>query len=215
MRIFEHIRQNINQEIFTYTQLIDLLKEYSKPRDVVSSLIKQGYIIRVRKGLYLFGTYWRKNPVLPEILANLIYGPSIVSSDYSLSLHHLIPEGVTTITSITTCRSRIYETPAGRFSYEHTSGKRFSYGSILQKTDAGNWFISEPLKALADKVWLDKRFKPTSPSSYAEYLFEDLRIDETVLEGMINIDNLNKLEEAYSARKITWLVRFLSKEFLF
>lgn len=213
MSNFEHIRHNIDQEIFTYTQLLDLLKEYKKPRDVISSLLKKGYIIRIRKGLYVFDAVWRKKKVSPEILANLIYGPSIISTDYALSIYNLIPEGVTTITSITTGRSRVYETPVGRYSYEHIDVKRFSFGAKIQKTDAGNWFIAQPLKALADKVWLDKRFNPTSPSSYSEYLFNDLRIDETILRGLPDaIDNLNELEKAYSARKVTWLIKFLREK---
>ncbi len=213
MSIFEHIRQNIDQEVFTYTQLLEHLKDYKKPRDGISSLLKKGYIIRIRKGLYIFDARWRKKKVNPEILANLIYGPSIISTDYALSLYSLIPEGVTTITSITTGRSRIYETPVGRYTYEHIDVKRFSYGANIKKTDAGTWFISGPLKALADKVWLDKRFNPTSPSSYSEYLFNDLRIDETVLKGLPDsIDKLNELDKVYSSRKITWLIKFLTEK---
>jgi len=214
MSIFEHIRQNIDQEVFTYTQLLDLLKDYKKPRDVISTLLKKGYIIRIRKGLYIFDALWQKKKVNPEILASLIYGPSIISSDYALSIYGLIPEEVTTITSITTGRSRVYETPVGRFTYEHINLKRFSYSATIQKTDAGSWFISKPLKALADKVWLDKRFNPTSPSSYEEYLFDDLRIDETILQGIPgNLDEMLKMNKVYSARKITWLTKFLTEKF--
>jgi hypothetical protein len=41
--------------------------------------------IRVKKGLYLFGSDYRKGPYSPEIMANKIYGPSYVSREYALA----------------------------------------------------------------------------------------------------------------------------------
>ncbi|MCD4770570.1 MAG: hypothetical protein K8R35_10445, partial [Bacteroidales bacterium] len=62
-------------------------------------------------------------------------------------------------------------------------------------------------------VWTDKRFKPTSPASYADYFFEDLRIDEFTLVKYYNKFNINKLVQAYSTRKVTWMVEFLQKKY--
>lgn len=161
----------------------------------------------------MFGKFWRRYQFNKELLANLIYGPSIISLDYVLSISGLIPESVSTLTSITTGRSRIFETPVGRYSYKQLNKERFSYGSELHKTDTGSYFAANPLKALADKIWLDKRFKPISPSSYAEYLFDDLRIDEKILEEYLNAVKLDELEKVYSSRKISWFIAFLKKEF--
>lgn len=208
-----HIRQSIHQDVFDYTQLMDALKAYRKPRDVVSSLIRKGYIIRVRKGLYFFGPLWQKQPVSPEMLANLIYGPSVISLEYALAWYGLIPERVDMFTSITTGRSRFFDTPAGQYSYVHVSEKRFAFGITLQTASSMNWMITEPLKALADKVWTDKRFQPVSHTSYASYLFEDLRIDEAVLEKHFSTGSVKELKQVYSLRKITWLVEFLLKNF--
>ena len=73
--------------------------------------------------------------------------------------------------------------------------------------------MAEPLKALADKVWMDKRLKPTSPSSYGDYLFRDLRIDRESLAGYYNSTKLNEVDMAYQSRKIRWLTSFLNKLF--
>jgi hypothetical protein len=51
---------------------------------------------------------------------------SFDSLDFTLTWYGLIPERVDTVTSITTGRSRIYNTPAGRFSYTCMSEKRFA-----------------------------------------------------------------------------------------
>lgn len=213
MRAIEHIRQLIEKDVFDYTQLMHVLAEYSKPRDAVSSLLRKEQIIRVRKGLYVFGDLWQRQPISREMLANLVYGPSILSIDYALAWHGLIPEYVDVLTSISSGRSRHFNTPLGRFSYTHLSQERFSFGATIQKSNTGNWLITEPIKALADKVWTDKRFQPTSPASYADYLFEDLRIDEDTLAGYFNKFNINNLVQAYSTRKVTWMVEFLQKRY--
>lgn len=213
MRAIEHIRQLIEKDVFDYTQLMHVLAEYSKPRDAVSSLLRKEQIIRVRKGLYVFGDLWQRQPISREMLANLVYGPSILSIDYALAWHGLIPEYVDVLTSISSGRSRHFNTPLGGFSYTHLSQERFSFGATIQKSNTGNWLITEPIKALADKVWTDKRFQPTSPSSYADYLFEDLRIDEDTLAGYFNKFNINNLVQAYSTRKVTWMVEFLQKRY--
>lgn len=213
MRAIEHIRQLIEKDVFDYTQLMHVLAEYSKPRDAVSSLLRKEQIIRVRKGLYVFGDLWQRQPISREMLANLVYGPSILSIDYALAWHGLIPEYVDVLTSISSGRSRHFNTPLGRFSYTHLSQEPFSFGATIQKSNTGNWLITEPIKALADKVWTDKRFQPTSPASYADYLFEDLRIDEDTLAGYFNKFNINNLVQAYSTRKVTWMVEFLQKRY--
>ena len=213
MRAIEHIRQGIEKDVFDYTQLMHVLAEYRKPRDAVSSLLQKKQIIRVRKGLYVFGALWRRQHISHEMLAGLVFGPSVLSLNYALAWYGLIPERVDMLTSVTSGRSRQFKTPLGIFSYTHLSGNRFTYGVALQKSDTGNWLITEPIKALADKVWTDKRFQPTSPASYADYLFEDLRIDEVALAGYLDKFDMDNLVLTYSARKVTWLADFLQKRF--
>ncbi|MCF8241820.1 MAG: hypothetical protein K9J16_10570 [Melioribacteraceae bacterium] len=213
MRAIQKIRESIKEEVFNYTQVIEALKEYRKPRDVINRLLKNRDIIRVKKGLYIFGEVWRKKAYSVELLANLIYGPSIISSDYILSGNGLIPERVKTITSVTTGRSKSFNTPVGKFSYKHLNKERFSFGIEINKTSDGQYITANPLKALTDKIWLDKRFKPTSPKSYEAYLFDDLRIDPYFLINFLDKEFIEQLNEVYSARKITWFVDFIKTKF--
>jgi predicted transcriptional regulator of viral defense system len=213
MRAIQKIRESIKEEVFSYTQVIETLKGYKKPRDVINTLLKNGDIIRVKKGLYVFGEIWRKKPYSRELLANLIYGPSVISTDYVLSGAGLIPEQVKTITSVTTGRSRSFSTPVGKFTYKQLNKERLSFGIEINKTNGEQYFSANPLKALADKIWLDKRFKPTSPKSYEAYLFDDLRIDPDVLKNYFDKNFIEQLNAVYSARKINWFVEFLKREF--
>jgi hypothetical protein len=211
MTPIELLRTSIEKDIFDYTQLMVGLSGYKKPRDVVTKLLMDNKIIRIRKGLYSFGTLWRNVPVPLEMLANLIYGPSAISLDYALNYYGLIPEQVTTFTSVTPGRSCVYNTPVGRFSFTHLPTKFYSFGLTFQNTNSQQWMIMKPLKVLADKAWTDRRFQPRSPNDFTAYFFQDLRLDEALLLSFINENDLTELDQNFTTRKIKWMLDFLSK----
>ena len=213
MKAITKLRERIESDYFDYTQLMEVLSNYKKPRDVVTSLLKKGDIIRIRKGFYIFSEFWRRQSLEPVALSNLIYGPSALSLDFALAWYGLIPERVEMFTSITPGRSRMYKSPIGSFSYAQLSLQRYRTGLTIHQNSTGNILMAEPLKALADKAWMDKRFKPTSSSSYGDYLFNDLRIDREMLGSYYNTEKLIDLDLAYQTRKISWLISFLNMQF--
>lgn len=52
---------------------MDCLSSYKQPRIKLMRLIKNKQLIRIKKGIYLFGKEYRKRPYSLEVLANLIY----------------------------------------------------------------------------------------------------------------------------------------------
>jgi hypothetical protein len=204
------IRQIIRGEVFDYQVLQDALAGYRKPRDRITRLLASGVIVRVKKGIYCFGEVLRRDPLSREYLANLIYGPSYVSLDYALSHHGLIPERVETVTSVTSRPSRDFDTPFGRFSYRMLKGPRYCIGAVLEEGGKTPFLIASPEKALADKVWADKRFNGLRVSDYAPYLLEDLRMDGRALRGL-DPSRLQAIAAAYGSVKINNLVRFLKR----
>jgi predicted transcriptional regulator of viral defense system len=204
------IRQKIGRDTFDYQALRDALSGYSKPRDRITRLLAGGAIVRVKKGLYCFGEPFRRGPVIREHLANLIYGPSYVSLDYALGYHGLIPERVERVTSVTTGRSREFATPFGVFSFRMLSVARYAAGAVIEEAGGTPFLIATPEKALADKVWADKRFSGRRVSDYRAYLSDDLRIDEDALRGL-DRSRLKLAAEAYSSPKIDNLVRCLER----
>ena len=86
----EDIRAKVPSDVLDYQQLVSLLSGYAKPRDKIGALLAQGDLVRVRKGLYVFGERYRHGPLDRILLANLVYGPSYVSLEYALSYHGLI-----------------------------------------------------------------------------------------------------------------------------
>src|SRR4030042_3425690 len=100
------VRNRIPAEIFDYQTLTDVLKGLSSPRDKITDMVRQGIIIRVKKGLYVFGDKYRRHPYSRELLANLVYGPSYVSLDYALAYYGIIPERAEALPSVTVGRCR-------------------------------------------------------------------------------------------------------------
>ena len=60
--VIEQIRKAVNREEFDYQVLTTYLKGYSYPRDKITDLLREGQIIRVKKGLYIFGSDYRRQP---------------------------------------------------------------------------------------------------------------------------------------------------------
>jgi len=117
-----------------YQMVMDALKGYAFPRKKLSDMLSHGDLIRVKKGIYI-----QSGPGIPayshEILANMIYGPSYVSFHYALAYHGLIPERVEEITSATTGKNKLIDTPVGRFSYKHLGFDYFSFGFSRKTVD--------------------------------------------------------------------------------
>lgn len=210
MKAVTQMRQKIGGEVFDYQVLQDALAGYRKPRDRITRLLAGEAIVRVKKGLYCFGEALRRDPLSREYLANLIYGPSYVSLEYALSYHGLIPERVETVTSVTTRHSRDFDTPFGTFSYRMLNGPRYSVGAVLEEAGKTSFLMASPEKALADKVWSDKRFSGLRVSDYDAYLSDDLRVDGHAL-SRFDPARLQAVATAYDSAKINNLVRYLKR----
>lgn len=209
--MIESIRKNIPQEEFDYQALLVALGDYARPRDKISDLISKGIIIRVKKGLYVFGDGARQSPYSTEILANLIYGPSYISSDYALQHYGLIPERVEGVTSVTTGRSRRFLTPIGLFIYRMIPVQAFQIGMDRMEIGDGRAFlIATPEKALADKIYEDRGRGLHTQKELADYLERNLRVDLAALRAM-NPDQLDAIASRYRSQKIRTLGRLVRR----
>jgi hypothetical protein len=209
--MIESIRKSIPQEEFDYQTLLVALGDYARPRDKISDLISKGIIIRVKKGLYLFGDGGRQRPYSTEILANLIYGPSYVSLDYALQHYGLIPERVEGVTSVTTGRSRKFLTPVGLFIYRMIPLRAFQIGmDRIEVSDGRAFLMATPEKALADKIYEDRGAGLHTQKELADYLERNLRVDLAAL-GEMNPDELDDIARGYRSQKIRVLGRLVRR----
>jgi predicted transcriptional regulator of viral defense system len=209
--MIEVLRKRINGEEFDYQTLIDCLEGYSNPRAKITQLLRKGVIIRIKKGLYVFGEAYRRRPYSKELLANLIYGPSYLSLEYALQYYGLIPEKVESVTSVTTGRSRWFQTPAGMFTYRQIPVYALSTGmDRIELKDGTAFLIATPEKALADKIISDRGASAGKQKGLMDYLENDLRVD---MEHLLSLNPvaLDDIAARYFSRKLKNLTGFIRK----
>ncbi|MCH9634592.1 MAG: hypothetical protein S4CHLAM7_13450 [Chlamydiae bacterium] len=195
MDIFQEIRNKIDREELDYLFLLECLKHYKQPRDKITKLLKSQFLIRVKKGFYVFGKPYRKRPYSLEVLSNLIYGPSYVSFETALSFHGLIPESVKSTTAASLSKNKLFETPVGDFVYHKVPQKVFSLGLNLLSIDQNTFYrIAGKEKALSDCIARLKPFDNTKDLN--EYLIESMRIELSQLT-QINQSILAEINNEY------------------
>jgi len=204
--MIEELRRKVSTEEFDYQILLDVLKEYQRPRDKITALLKRRDIIRVKKGIYIFGERYARQPFSKEVLANMIFGPSYVSLDYALHYYGLIPERVETVTSVTPNQNRRFSTPVGLFTYRKIPLSAYPIGIDQIEIEGRRFLMATPEKALCDKLYDARGVGIRSQSEMKEYLFTSLRIEEDML-GRLDSGILSSMAERYRSRKMRLLSR--------
>ena len=201
------IRGKAKTEEIDYLFLMERLSSYKRPRDKLTSLLKQGHLIRVKKGLYVFGKEHRKRPYSLEVLSNLIYGPSYVSFEYALAYYDLLPERVTRVTCASYKRSKHFTTPVGEFIYHYLSPKKFSVGTTWETIDEHTHFlIATREKALADYLARLKSF--STCEDLLAYLVDGMRIADL---SALRLTLLKEIAQTYKNTNVTLLCHALKK----
>lgn len=209
--MYEQLRHAIPFEEFDYQSLLESLRGYAYPRKKITSLLHKEEIIRVKKGLYLFGEGQRRSPYCRELLANLIYGPSCISLEYALHYHGLTPERVETITSVCCGRSRSFTTPVGSFSYRMIPLAAFSIGiDRIELTDGRSFLMAIAEKALADRIMMERGSGITTQKTLLTYLNDNLRIDSEALR-VLDHETLLVIAAAYRSRRLKILAGVVEK----
>ncbi len=198
------LRKKIVREEFDYQTLSAALGSYSCPRDKITSLLKNGIILRIRKGLYVFGDDQRRHPFSLELLANLVYGPSYLSLDYALAYYSFIPERCEVLTSVCLGRSREFHTAIGTFSYHRVATKGFSLGVDRVESGENAFLIATREKAVVDKLVTGRTGTFGNRAELLAYLTEDLRMEHSDLAAL-EISAIKRMAEAYGSRKVRML----------
>lgn len=199
------VRERIQAEVFDYQTLIDALKGLAYPRNRINDLLRQGVVLRVKKGLYVFGDRYRRRPYSRELLSNLVYGPSYVSLDYALAYHGLIPERVEALTSVTPNRSRRFATPVGLFVYRQVPARAYEVGVVrVEEENQQAFLIALPEKALADKIVSVRGGRISSIAEMGRFLEADLRVDAGALRTL-SAERIDDYAARYHSMKLRHL----------
>ena len=202
---FLEILLNWPKPYISGTDLHNILNRSDDSRQaIVKRSVAKGHLIPIRRDLYLIRN--SKGPLLNSFeIASIIYGPSYISFESSLSSHGWIPEAVRTTTSASVKRSKEFETPIGVFSYEHIPIKAFPFGIEQHKQGEITLFIASPVKALADIIYVRKRAWDS-----IDDLSEDLRIDLENFQ-MSDRQTLAELIVNYPSRRVKKTLSIIAK----
>jgi predicted transcriptional regulator of viral defense system len=197
---FELLRKQIKSEVFDYQLLESFYKNLKKPRDKILSLVSEGKIVRIKKGLYIFGEEWQAHPLYLEMIANLLYGPSCVSFEYALFQYGLIAERPSIITSLAIGDSKSFRTPIGTFEYRAIDSKKFKVGIEYRDLKSeGGYFIASKEKALADLVYRTPGIRTLEKLRF--FLFEEMRVDEELFREL-DFEKLREIANAYKKQSV-------------
>ncbi|MBI5883468.1 MAG: hypothetical protein HZB91_10245 [Elusimicrobia bacterium] len=150
---------------------------------LVHRAFKAGEILRLIPGLFVLSPPYRKSEPHPFVLAGILHAPSHISLESALAHHGLIPEAVYQVSSVMLGRSREFSTPLGVFDFRRVPARAPRAGVSAVEVARNAWaFIAEPLRAIADAVYLNKDI--TWNRDGLGYLTESLRIEEDDLRTL-------------------------------
>ena len=194
------------------TSIIEsLYPELKSPDKKVVWLEKNGYIIRLKRGLYVVNPEHSGKILSSELIANHLYAPSYISMSTALRYYGLIPEAVYVHQSMTVKHSRSFQTPIGSYDYKFISREAFSVGvRSIHKGDYA-FLMASPEKALCDLIANSSKVNLRYMKDVENYLENDIRMD---MEEFMRFD-LRVLEEYIKVGKksdsIATLLKYLTR----
>ena len=161
---------------------------------------RKGYLQRLTNGWYRFTDV----PVSESLLwwtANRIYQPSYVSLETALSYHGLIPEGVFSVTSVSTRKTRTITTPVGTFCYRTVKPALYFGYTILRWQDRPV-LMADREKALLDLCYFGSHLQ------HADDLV-GLRLNTTLLSEQLNYGQMADYQQLFNSNKLNRRVKTL------
>ena len=179
----------------TSATLKSAFPDLSSSEKKILSMEKRGELIRLKRNLYIVNPDLFDRATDPRLCANHVYGPSYVSLQWALRYYGMIPEQVYVMTSVTTKRSRSFQTPVGTFSYMQVPSLYFPIGVESIESDGVCFLMAGREKALCDTILYDDSVPGRSIKALSEYLEDDIRLDMDQLPDL----NTDVIEECAKA----------------
>ncbi|WP_374613681.1 hypothetical protein [Sphingorhabdus sp.] len=184
---------------------------------LVNRAIKDGALLRIKRGTYVLAAHYRAEPVHPFAVAQSLLPGSYISFETALSYHGWIPESVFTTASVSPGRKTLeYTTEAfGSFVFHPLAIHQYRLLTSVDRVVLGKQtaLVAQPLRALLDLMALRKQ-----PWQGLDWLTSGMRIDEAQLFALKRTDFaalkpvykhkavnafLNQLEDALLSGKAT------------
>lgn len=202
--------EEMSGKVLPHSSLVSQLSGYKAPNFKVHSMIKEGQLISLKKGLYVVPSKKSGELISLPLVANHLYGPSYVSLEFALYHYGIIPEFVADITSVCTKRGKTFETDLGRFTYQKLPTNYYSLGiRSVKESDTLAYLMASPEKALCDWLTLTPNLRLYSVKGLSNVLLEDMRMDAGVLQGLDLELITNIIATEFRPPRLKYLIVFL------
>lgn len=194
---YEEFRKNLIQKgIFDLKDIHILFHDFDFRR--LFEWQKKGYMSKIINGFYVFSDVEISESMLMKI-ANVIYSHSYISFETALSYYGLIPESVYQITSVSTRKTKIFNTLYGSFSYRSISPQLF-FGYMIDPHSG--YIIASAEKALLDHLYFRKQFDENDLFEWRLNIDEYRKaVNEELIEKYLRIFNNKSLKRRYDILK--------------
>lgn len=167
---------------------------------LVNRAIKDGALVRIKRGTYVLAADYRAEPVHPFSVAQSLLPGSYISFETALSYHGWIPESVFTTASVSPGRKTLeYTTEAiGSFVFHPLAIHQYRLLTSVDRVVLGKQaaLVAQPLRALLDLVALRKQ-----PWQGLDWLTIGMRIDQAQLLALKRQD-LAALKAVYKHKAV-------------
>ena len=208
---YNHVHMEIDKidSIYLTRQNLKLLLG-SKRRTLdyrISSLIKKGVLLRLKKGFYLNLGYLDKSQFkrqLLEYLGQTMVYPSYLSGEYVLAEKGFLAESVYGLTYVTTKKTRQIITGQATFIYKKIKSDLF-FGFETRKVDEYSYNVATFAKALFDMIYLTLRKAKGERKEYlmnSRFNWESLgKKEREEFKQIISQTKIKKMQEIYQFLK--------------
>jgi predicted transcriptional regulator of viral defense system len=175
-------------------------------RQQLSYWQNQGYIKPLAGGYYILADRAIDEKVL-FMAANKIYEPSYVSLESALAYYEIIPETVLGVTSVSSRKTKQYESAWGVFSYRSVKPQYMIGYQVIENTPGIKFKIAYLEKAVLDYLYLNSEIQ-----SLAD--FEGLRWNRTRLLGLLDPSIFTRYVKLFDKRaledRVTQFLEYLN-----
>ena len=180
-------------------------------RNNLTRWTKKGLLLRLRQEWYAFPELLQR-PDFARYVACRIYRPSYISLHTALSIYGMIPEAVSSITSVSTLKTAKFENAFGQYAYQNVKPDLFfGYKPVMLPLNTAiinppqlAWMLAHPEKALLDLLYL-------YPFYDSEEELEHLCLDDDFMTGELDLDRLSEYQQKMSNKALNARVKKLLK----
>jgi len=149
--LFRDFASQINPlPAFNLNDIRKIDPDFHRPQ--LSDWLARGFIMPIAGGYYLLADS-DINESIVLMLANRIYEPSYISRESALAFYQIIPESVLGVTSVSSRKTRKFDTEWGMFSYISIKPNLMFGYQVIEKDKNIKYKIANLEKAVLDYLY--------------------------------------------------------------